>query len=78
LLCSDGLTTQVSDEEIRNVLFASSDLPAAAEQLVHLANERGGRDNTTVVLVGVGGDLPMPSRREDVGHTYEVLESFEG
>jgi protein phosphatase len=51
LLCSDGLTEMVSDEEIAQVLRSDADLHRACERLVHLANEKGGKDNITVILV---------------------------
>jgi PPM family protein phosphatase len=52
LLCSDGLTTMVPDEEIEQVLKDNAlDLEAAAESLVAAANEHGGEDNITVVLL---------------------------
>ncbi len=50
LLCSDGLTDLVSDDEIRDVL-ESEDLAKAPEILIGMANERGGHDNITVVLL---------------------------
>ena len=77
LLCSDGLTNEMSDGEIRSLILESPDLVLAADRLVEFANERGGRDNTTVVLVGVGGDLPAPDVREPVEHTYRILETFD-
>jgi serine/threonine protein phosphatase PrpC len=77
LLCSDGLSNELSDTDIREVFFASPDLASAADNLVDLANERGGRDNATVVLTGVGGDLPAPGPREAIENTYRVIESFE-
>jgi protein phosphatase len=52
LLCSDGLTTMVPDEEIARVLGESKgDVSDAVKMLVGLANERGGEDNITVVLL---------------------------
>jgi PPM family protein phosphatase len=48
LLCSDGLTTMVSDERIVAVLRESPDLDTAVARLVREANEAGGRDNITV------------------------------
>ncbi len=51
VLCSDGLTTQVDDAEIVQAVAADADLEAACEQLVELANARGGDDNISVVLV---------------------------
>jgi PPM family protein phosphatase len=50
LLCSDGLTDLVGDDEIRNVL-ESEGLDKAPEVLIGMANERGGHDNITVVLL---------------------------
>ena len=51
LLCSDGLTRELSDAQIERVLSARSSLDAACEQLVDDANHSGGRDNITVMLV---------------------------
>jgi len=52
LLCSDGLTGMLEDEDIlRTVAAHSEDLPAACRALVDLANSRGGDDNVTVVLI---------------------------
>jgi protein phosphatase len=54
LLCSDGLNDMVSDEEIQLTLQTSSnDLEFAAERLVQMANDNGGRDNISVILVKV-------------------------
>lgn len=50
LLCSDGLTRMVSDEEIASVLSAATPPQEAADRLVELANEKGGEDNTTVII----------------------------
>src|SRR5215207_2397059 len=49
LLCSDGLTTMVSDEEIREILVRSKTLRSAVNRLVEAANRGGGRDNITAV-----------------------------
>lgn len=53
LLCSDGLTTMVSDEAILRVLADQHDLERAAKELVRLANRAGGEDNITVVAFAV-------------------------
>jgi PPM family protein phosphatase len=55
LFCSDGLTNELSDEEIKGAILQSIRLDVAAKRLVDMANARGGRDNITVVLTGVGG-----------------------
>lgn len=51
LMCTDGLTNMISDEEIRMVLSGSGDIEEKAQELVRMANENGGRDNISVVLV---------------------------
>lgn len=52
LLCSDGLSGMVEDWELRDVLRDSAtDLRAAANRMIALANEAGGHDNISVVLV---------------------------
>lgn len=56
LLCSDGLVNHVSDEEIAQIALGETDLDRAAARLVSLANERGGRDNISVVMVRVSGE----------------------
>jgi protein phosphatase len=53
LLCSDGLTGLVSPSEIAGILLMERDLGRAARGLVQRANELGGHDNITVVLVRV-------------------------
>jgi protein phosphatase len=50
LLCSDGLTEMLSDEEITAVLGTVPDIRPACERLIALANDKGGKDNVTVVL----------------------------
>jgi protein phosphatase len=61
LLCSDGLTDEISNEEIR-AAASTPDLEFGAESLVELANSRGGHDNITVVLIEVPGK-PRKKRR---------------
>jgi PPM family protein phosphatase len=53
VLCSDGLTRMVTEPEIAGTLQAETDPAKAAEKLVELANERGGADNITVVVVRI-------------------------
>jgi protein phosphatase len=50
VLCSDGLANMIDDEELRKVVDRSP-LDGAAQKLVEMANERGGDDNITVILV---------------------------
>ena len=51
LLCSDGLTTMISEEDIAAILNSHSQLRDAGEALIKAANDAGGRDNVTVVLL---------------------------
>ena len=50
LLCSDGLTNMVEDEDILRIVKKSSSLKEAAQRLVTEANKNGGKDNISVVL----------------------------
>lgn len=63
LLCSDGLTSEVSEPEIEAVLANELEPSAACRALVCAAKERGGRDNISVVIAFVEGDeIPPPSQ----------------
>ena len=56
LFCSDGLTTMLRDDAIADVLRSEADRSRAAQELVEAANEAGGTDNITVLLVDVVDD----------------------
>lgn len=57
LLCSDGLSDMLDDEEIALALQTlSGNLALAADMLVQMANDAGGRDNVSVILVRARGD----------------------
>ncbi|MGX1933249.1 PP2C family protein-serine/threonine phosphatase [Microbacterium resistens] len=51
LVCSDGLSSEVPDALIHDVLRRSEDAQAAADRLIALALERGGRDNVTAIVI---------------------------
>ncbi|QTD45577.1 Stp1/IreP family PP2C-type Ser/Thr phosphatase [Ottowia testudinis] len=51
LLCSDGLNDMLSDEDIAAVLAAGEPLEQTTQRLIDLANQRGGRDNVSVIMV---------------------------
>lgn len=51
LMCSDGLTNMLEDEEIRMILNGQRDVVEKAEELVKAANNNGGKDNIAVVLI---------------------------
>ncbi len=56
LLCTDGLFNEVDDPRIAATLRRLADAEEAARELVRLANENGGRDNVTAVVVDVAGE----------------------
>jgi protein phosphatase len=56
LLCSDGLSGKLRNEDIRQIVADAKDLSAACNALVAEANNRGGEDNITVVLARFSGD----------------------
>ena len=61
LLCSDGLNDMVEDDEIaETVTTLKSNLNLLAAQLIQAANDYGGRDNVSVILIKVKGDFAAP------------------
>jgi protein phosphatase len=54
LICSDGLTSMISDGEVTSILRSAGSLEDAAEELVLAANQSGGKDNITVILFRLG------------------------
>jgi serine/threonine protein phosphatase PrpC len=75
LFCSDGLTTMVSDEEIRDTAMSIEDPEALCHKLVDMANEKGGVDNVTVVVVDVGDHSGSPEDAEDVAGDETVKKA---
>ncbi len=62
LLCSDGLNDMVEDDDIADIVMAlKSNIPLMATQLIQAANDNGGRDNVSVILVKVKGDFAAAS-----------------
>jgi PPM family protein phosphatase len=60
LLCSDGLTTMVSDDEIARILTESRSLRSAVNKLIDAANSGGGRDNITAVAFRLEEEGEVP------------------
>ena len=64
LLCSDGLVDEVDEPTIESILRVETEAESAADRLVELANEHGGRDNISLVIFGdpaPNGDLLPPT-----------------
>ena len=73
LICSDGLTSMISEAQVGELLRASSSLEQAGRRLIEAANAAGGRDNITVILfrleevpTGAGGDPQDTTEHEAV------------
>ena len=62
LLCSDGLSGMVDDDELCRIVSGSPDLTVACQRLINTANEHGGEDNVTAVLVRLE-DVSMDEMR---------------
>jgi protein phosphatase len=77
VLCSDGLTKHITDDEIRDAVLAAPSLAAACEALIECTNRRGGEDNVTVVLAGVNGDVPLAAAADGLTRTFRRVSSFE-
>jgi protein phosphatase len=58
VLCSDGLTRHVKPFEIAEAVLTERDPERASQKLIDLANERGGEDNVSVIVIAVEGTLP--------------------
>jgi len=63
LICSDGLTSMISDDEVASILTSARSLDEAVDALVLAANQSGGKDNITVILfrLGEGDAAAAPS-----------------
>jgi serine/threonine protein phosphatase PrpC len=74
VLCSDGLSGQVSKDEIARVVSEEHDLVAVCKRLVDRANEAGGPDNITVIAARFDGDgLDVAGNADEVGHAVFPL-----
>ncbi len=56
ILCSDGLTGMIDDAELLEIIRTTQDLEEACRRLVAVANEHGGEDNITAVVVRIEGE----------------------
>ncbi len=77
LLCSDGLTGMVSDSEINRVLASCPDPGAACNELVEMANNAGGKDNITVLVINFDKLQSMPEQPM-TSVPQSVLQQFKG
>ena len=73
LLCSDGLTSMVPDEEIKEIL-RTRDLGHTCKALIDAANNYGGHDNTTVVVAAVGAHKKRPAQTRTNATVQKTME----
>jgi protein phosphatase len=78
LLCSDGLTDLVWNDEILEVVRSKTNLKEAARTLVDLANERGGHDNITVILISVPADYKPEVKQKNTDWLPWLLGGLAG
>ncbi len=64
LICSDGLTDLVWNDEIGEIIRTKGNLKTAAQGLIETANQRGGHDNITVVLIAIPRDLKWTTTKK--------------
>ena len=69
LLCTDGITRHISDNELRQLMVVSNSLEEVCEELKRRCYERGAEDNLTVVIVRVGQHLKAGQRTADLEPT---------
>jgi PPM family protein phosphatase len=75
LICSDGLTSMISDDEVASILRSAGSLDEAADELVRAANQSGGKDNITVILFRLGeGEAPAPADDDTIAGEINVAD----
>ncbi len=78
LLCSDGLSNELDDHELADLLSRNAP-DVACEHAIASANQHGGRDNVTAIVAVVDGDaLPVAVAGEPLTATHRVLQEFSG
>jgi serine/threonine protein phosphatase PrpC len=77
LLCCDGLVNEVEDKEIMRIVLDSERLQDACDELIDLANKRGGKDNVSVVIIG---PIKAPEAGEEIEEgppTHPIVSALE-
>ncbi len=78
VLCSDGLSGMVQDDEILKIVTATGDIREACSQLIARANEHGGEDNVTAVLIKIEEQPDAPTEEVPSARTRPVPARPEG
>ena len=69
ILCTDGITRHISDNELRQLLILNDDLKGVCDQLKQMCYERGAEDNLTVVVVRAGKRISVDERSDEFDET---------
>lgn len=77
LLCSDGLTDMVEDQQIAEILLGNTDLASAGRALIEAALEGGGKDNITVLLLKVQ-EVPDQPRLRPFSRQTQTMVAADG
>ena len=78
LICSDGLTSMISDDEVASILRSAPSLEDAADALVRAANQSGGKDNITVILFRLDDGDGEPAGPDTEPHPVVDQETIAG
>jgi hypothetical protein len=77
LLCSDGLSGKMAADEMRDCILTTATLADACARMVHIAKERGGDDNITVIVAEFDGEgLPETQLNERMTRTLQSVSGF--
>lgn len=73
LLCSDGLYNMVTEKEMAEII-ANNNIDQATEMLIELANQRGGTDNITLIIIECEQDFPVDKEKENRAAALEIKQ----
>ncbi|MNY05767.1 hypothetical protein D3C86_1384970 [compost metagenome] len=74
LLCSDGLTGELSDAQIQQICTSAGTLEAMVSELVEAANREGGKDNISCIVLGLSGPAAPPAEERPRGFFEKLLK----
>ncbi len=69
ILCSDGLTRHIKAPELAKLAFSDPNPDVVSQKMIDLANQRGGEDNISVIVISVEGDPTAPDEEDTAGLT---------
>ncbi len=72
VLCSDGLSGMITDEDIRDVILGSEDIRESCRKLIARANEQGGEDNVTAVVIRIEADPAAAASVDPAAATVQM------